>query len=180
MTHAFFKAFAVSWARQCHSLRCPENRTSQDGRIVEQIPTIARTFLMQRWRFREFFPFAGFFSKDESSGAPSIAIFFFVAGRVLVTAGMTAFYMFRLFFLAFSGYTRADEHVKNTSRIAAADDRSARGSCRTHGIGEWIGWPGSLGGENRFERFLELFWAAPYRRGERCRIAHHAKAKSIC
>jgi len=30
-----------------------------------------------------------------------------------ITAGMTAFYMFRLLFLTFFGYSRADEHVEN-------------------------------------------------------------------
>src|SRR5258708_24789536 len=44
-------------------------------------------------------------------------------------------------------------------------------------IGGWIGWPGSLGGENRFERFLEPVLAGVVSETGAVKIAHHALAK---
>jgi NADH-quinone oxidoreductase subunit L len=46
-------------------------------------------------------------------------------------------------------------------------------------IGGWIGWPGALGGENRFERFLEPVLAGVISETGAVRIAHHAVGKEI-
>ena len=57
-------------------------------------------------------PFAGFFSKDE------ILFETFAGGHLvlwavgMITAGMTAFYMFRQLFMVFHGECRADDHAK--------------------------------------------------------------------
>jgi NADH-quinone oxidoreductase subunit L len=64
--------------------------------------------------------------------------------------------MFRLVFLAFFGHSRADEHVER--HIHESPPTMTVPLIILAGlsvIGGWIGWPGSLGGENRFERFLE-------------------------
>src|SRR5258708_13525236 len=44
-------------------------------------------------------------------------------------------------------------------------------------IGGWIGWPGSLGGETRFDRFLEPVLAGVVTETGTVRFAHHALAK---
>ena len=51
-------------------------------------------------------PFSGFFSKDEIILAAFQGNHFVVFGLALLTSGLTTFYMFRLFFLAFHGEPR--------------------------------------------------------------------------
>jgi NADH-quinone oxidoreductase subunit L len=90
---------------------------------------------------------------------------------------MTAFYMFRLLFLAFFGYSRADEHVEKhihespptmTVPLVILAVLSV--------IGGWIGWPGSLGGENHFEKFLEPVLAGALTETGPVKITRHTLA----
>src|SRR3970282_1076627 len=59
-------------------------------------------------------PFAGFFSKDEilwlAYTNPHVSKFVWLLA--LVGAGLTAFYMFRQFFMVFFGECRADHHTQ--------------------------------------------------------------------
>jgi NADH-quinone oxidoreductase subunit L len=61
-------------------------------------------------------PFSGFFSKDEILIAALQGKHFIVFGLALLTSGLTAFYMFRFFFLAFHGNARSvhTAHVKES------------------------------------------------------------------
>src|SRR5260370_14019859 len=70
-----------------------------------------KTFAVATMAIACIFPFAGFFSKDEILGQ-AFDRFFFLWIYGFITEGMPAFYMSRLFFLTFSGYCRADEHIE--------------------------------------------------------------------
>ncbi len=74
----------------------------------------------------------------------------------LLTAGMTAFYMFRLVNLTFHGSSRvpheAEHHIHESPRTMTVPLVIL---AVLSVVGGWIGWPGALGGSNRFERFLE-------------------------
>jgi NADH-quinone oxidoreductase subunit L len=66
--------------------------------------------------------------------------FFFIMG--VLTAGLTAFYMFRLYFLTFEGECRADEETKShlhESPISMTIPLSVLGILSV--IGGWLGWP---------------------------------------
>src|SRR5256884_1261164 len=81
------------------------------GGLWGEIPVTARTFFVATLAIAGIPPLAGFFSKDEILGRaferhPALWIVGFI------TAGMTAFYMFRLVFLTFFGYSRADNHAQ--------------------------------------------------------------------
>jgi len=79
-----------------------------------------------------------------------------------ITAGMTAFYMFRLFFLAFSGYSRADEHVEkhvHESPLSMTVPLMILAGLSI--VGGGIGLAGLLGGREPFRTVLELSWLAP-------------------
>jgi NADH-quinone oxidoreductase subunit L len=97
-----------------------------------------------------------------------------------ITAGMTAFYMSRLFFLTFSGYCRADEHtekhIHESPRAMTVPLMILAGFSL---IGGWIGWPSALGGENRFERFLEPILTGVLPETGAVKIAHHALLKEL-
>jgi NADH-quinone oxidoreductase subunit L len=179
MTHAFFKALLFLGAGSVIHAMSGEQDIQKMGGLWNKIPTTARTFGIATLAIAGIFPFAGFFSKDEILGR-AFDRFFFLWIVGYITAGLTAFYMFRLFFLTFIGYCRADEHVEKhihespshmTIPLVVLAGLSA--------IGGWIGWPEVLGGENRFERFLDPVLTGAIPETGAVRIVHHAVAKEI-
>jgi NADH-quinone oxidoreductase subunit L len=77
---------------------------------------------------------------DVTTTSAAFHWFFYIGG--LATAGLTAFYMFRLYFLTFEGECRADEETKSHLHEAPASmtvPLSALGILSV--IGGWIGWP---------------------------------------
>jgi len=103
LTHAFFKAclFLGSGA-VIHALG-GEQDVRRMGGLAPQLPVTYRTFLVATLALAGIPPLAGFFSKD------AILTGVFAAHRPilfalgLLTAGLTAFYMFRLVSLTFYG-----------------------------------------------------------------------------
>jgi NADH-quinone oxidoreductase subunit L len=106
MTHAFFKALLfLGSGAVIHALHEEQNIWKM-GALRDKLPTTHRTFLVACLAIAGIPPLAGFFSKDEilwktfASGNVTL----YVLG--LVTAGITAFYMFRLLFVTFYGKSR--------------------------------------------------------------------------
>jgi NADH-quinone oxidoreductase subunit L len=155
MTHAFFKALLFLGAGSVIHAMSGEQDIQKMGGLWSKIPTTAKTFAVATLAIAGIFPLAGFFSKDEILGHafernPALWLVGFI------TAGMTAFYMFRLLFLAFFGHSRADEHVeKHIHESPGTMTVPLVILAVLSVIGGWIGWPGSLGGSARFEKFLE-------------------------
>src|SRR5882762_2130510 len=176
MTHAFFKALLFLGAGSVIHAMSGEQDLQKMGGLWNKIPITARTFFIATLAIAGIFPFAGFFSKDEILGrALDRQFFLWLVG--FITAGMTAFYMFRLLFLAFFGYSRADEHVEkhiHESPPTMTVPLIILGGLSV--IGGWIGWPGSLGGENRFEKFLEPVLAGAVTETGAVKIARHTLA----
>jgi NADH-quinone oxidoreductase subunit L len=120
VTHAFFKAclFLGSGA-VIHALG-GEQDVRRMGGLAKKLPVTYRTFLIATLALAGIPPLAGFFSKD------AILAEVFGAGRPvlfaigLVTAGLTAFYMYRLVSLTFAGEFRgspeAGAHVHEAPR----------------------------------------------------------------
>ena len=155
MTNAFFKALLFLGAGSVIHAMSGEQDLQKMGGLWSKIPITAKTFAIATLAIAGIFPLAGFFSKDEILGRafeknPALWLVGFV------TAGMTAFYMFRLLFLAFFGYSRADEQVEK--HIHESPPTMTIPLIMLAGlslIGGWIGWPLSLGGDARFQKFLE-------------------------
>ncbi len=179
MTHAFFKALLFLGAGSVIHAMSGEQDIRKMGGLWEKIPNTAKTFAVATLAIAGIFPFAGFFSKDEILGQ-AFDRFFFLWIIGFITAGMTAFYMSRLFFLTFSGYCRADAHIEHhiheSPRAMTVPLMILAGLSL---IGGWIGWPSALGGENRFERFLEPILTGVLPETGAVKIAHHALAKEI-
>jgi NADH-quinone oxidoreductase subunit L len=179
MTHAFFKALLFLGAGSVIHAMSGEQDIRKMGGLWEKIPNTAKTFAVATLAIAGIFPFAGFFSKDEILGQ-AFDRFFLMWIVGFITAGMTAFYMSRLFFLAFSGYCRADEHVeKHIHESPRAMTVPLMILAGLSLIGGWIGWPSALGGENRFEKFLEPILKGVLPETGEVNIAHHALAKEI-
>jgi NADH-quinone oxidoreductase subunit L len=179
MTHAFFKALLFLGAGSVIHAMSGEQDIRKMGGLWQKIPITARTFGVATLAIAGIFPFAGFFSKDEILGQAFDRFFvLWIVG--FITAGMTAFYMFRLFFLTFIGYCRADEHVeKHIHESPGAMVLPLMILAGFSVIGGWIGWPEVFGGENRFERFLDPVLTGVMPETGAVKIAHHAFAKEI-
>jgi len=109
-THAFFKALLFLGAGSViHAAHINDIR--QMGGLFKKMPITGWTFLLACLSIAGVPPLAGFWSKDEiflealRTGHTVIL----VVG--LLTACMTAFYMFRLFFITFTGKYRGDHPI---------------------------------------------------------------------
>jgi NADH-quinone oxidoreductase subunit L len=110
LTHAFFKALLFLAAGSViHALSGEQDMRNMGG-LRKRIPITFWTMTAGVFAIAGIYPFAGFFSKDE------ILYQTFVSGNKLlwlvglITAGMTSFYMFRLWFKTFFGPEHFDEH----------------------------------------------------------------------
>jgi NADH-quinone oxidoreductase subunit L len=109
MTHAFFKALLFLGAGSViHALHGEQDLRNMGG-LRKLAPITFFTLLCASLAISGF-PFtAGYFSKDEIlASAYHHAPWMFWIG--VITAGMTAFYVFRALFLAFFGEYRGDPH----------------------------------------------------------------------
>jgi len=154
-THAFFKALLFLGSGSVIHALSGEQDIRKMGALWDKIPTTAKTFLIATLAIAGIPPFAGFFSKDEILGKTfehSPALW----GIGILTAGMTAFYMFRLVNMAFFGASRVphdvEHHIHESPRTMTVPLMIL---AALSVVGGWIGWPASLGGSNRFEHFLD-------------------------
>lgn len=101
-THAFFKALlflgAGSVIHAVHS-----NDIWQMGNLKKYMPITHLTFLIATLAIAGVPPFAGFFSKDEIIAAAWMSGHYVIFATGLFVAALTAFYMFRLYFIVFTG-----------------------------------------------------------------------------
>lgn len=112
-THAFFKALLFLGAGAIiHAVHT--NDICDMGNLRKYLPITHALFLIACLAIAGVPPFAGFFSKDEilSAVAAHHPIYFAIAAG---TAGLTAFYMFRLYFVVFWGGEKAYERAPHES-----------------------------------------------------------------
>ena len=103
MTHAFFKALLFLAAGNVIHAFHDDQDIRHMGNLRAGLPITFWTFLVGTLSISGFPLFAGFFSKDEIiRAALNLAgSEFWLGVLALITAGLTAYYMFRLFFVAF-------------------------------------------------------------------------------
>jgi NADH-quinone oxidoreductase subunit L len=161
MTHAFFKALLFLGAGSViHSLSGEQDIRKMGG-LWNTIPATSRPFLIATLAIAGIFPFAGFFSKDEILGqafhrSQMIDRYLFLWLVGLITAGMTAYYMFRLLFLTFFGLSRVspelEEHIHESPKTMTVPLMvlAFLSIC-----GGWFALPVLWGEKNTFEIFLD-------------------------
>jgi NADH-quinone oxidoreductase subunit L len=155
MTHAFFKALLfLGSGSVIHSLSGEQDMRRMGG-LWGKIPTTAKTFVVASVAIAGIPPLAGFFSKDAILGhAFEYNKFLWLLG--FITAGMTAFYMFRLVNMTFFGNSRVDHEVEHHIHESPKSMTVPLMILAVLSvIGGWIGWPASLGGSDRFDEFLK-------------------------
>jgi len=109
MTHAFFKALLFLGAGSVIHGMHHEQDIRVMGGLKKKMPITHITFLIGCLAISGIPFFSGFFSKDEILAAAYAKNPIFYVGALLA-AMMTAFYMFRLYFLVFTGTFRGTEH----------------------------------------------------------------------
>jgi len=127
MTHAYFKAMLfLGSGSVIHGMEAVvghEPVLAQDMRLMgglrKYMPVTSATFLIGTLAICGIPPFAGFWSKDEILGLA------FQANPALwlvgwLTAGITAFYMFRMYFSTFEGEFRGNDETIRQKLLAEA------------------------------------------------------------
>jgi len=162
-THAFFKALLFLGAGSVIHAMSGEQDMRNMGDLHKRIPVTHWTMFIATLAIAGIFPFAGFFSKDAilwetwSREGGAFRILWYVG---YATALMTSFYMFRLMYLTFHGHPRMSheaEHHIHESPKSMTMPLVALAICAV-GAG-WLGWPHSLGGSDRFTKFVEPVFA---------------------
>jgi len=119
VTHAFFKALLFLGAGSVIHALGGEQDVRNMGGLRKKIPWTFWTMVCASVAIAGVPPFAGFYSKDAIlAAADSHAPWMYWVG--VITAGMTAFYVFRALFLAFFGDYRGKAHPHESPLVMIA------------------------------------------------------------
>ena len=179
-THAFFKALLFLGSGAVIHALAGEQDLRHMGGLKKELPVTYWTFLIGAIAIAGVPGLAGFFSKDE------ILYRTFAGGHQLlwvvgaVTSLMTAFYMFRLVFLAFHGERRHPSHHHahlHDAPMAMAIPLVvlAIGSV----VAGYLNVPAGLGGSAVLEHFLEPSLHVPAMAGAHAAAEHADHALEI-
>jgi NADH-quinone oxidoreductase subunit L len=187
LTHAFFKALMFLGSGAVIHALSGEQDLRRMGGLKKDLPVTYWTFLIGALAIAGVPGLAGFFSKDEilyRTYASGHTVLWFVG---IVTALLTAVYMFRLIFMAFHGERAAAPATAHAGHGHAGHGHDAHAHLHDApkpmafalivlAIGSvfagYVGLPHALGGSNRLEEFLApSFTAGPITAGESARDA---------
>ena len=162
-THAFFKALLFLGAGSVIHAMSGEQEMQHMGALAGKIKTTFGTMLIATLAIAGIPGFAGFFSKDAilwETWSREGGAFRYLWYIGFLTALMTSFYMFRLIYLTFFGKPRMShevEHHIHESPKSMTVPLVILAICSV-GAG-FLGLPHSLGGSDRFGKFLEPVFA---------------------
>jgi NADH-quinone oxidoreductase subunit L len=168
MTHAFFKGLLFLAAGSVIHAVGGEQDMRKMGGLRTKIPWTFWSMTAATLAIAGIPGLAGFFSKDEILWrAYQSSWAYWLVG--VVTAFITSFYMFRLWFMTFFGEYRGEAGAEHGH--GGHDAHGGHGHGGIHEspkvmviplvilavlsvVGGYVGVPGSLGGNNRFDKFL--------------------------
>jgi NADH-quinone oxidoreductase subunit L len=174
MTHAFFKALLFLGAGSVIHAMHHEQDIRNMGGLHKKLPVTHITFLIGCIAIAGIPPFSGFFSKDEILAAAyeSNKIYWIIG---VITAMMTAFYMFRLYATTFRGSfrgTQEQEHHLHESPVSMTLPLIILAALAA--LAGFVGVPHVLGGHHELEHFLSPIFAA----SEKIKATHEADAST--
>jgi len=149
-THAFFKALLFLAAGSViHSVGTQDIK--EMGGVGRHMKVTRTVFLIGALAISGFPGFAGFFSKDMILMSAYASGHYVLFALALIAAIMTAFYMFRLYFLTFTGEPRHNNHHVHESPLNMTFPMSVlavlaviAGYFEYAGFGEWISGEGTI------------------------------------
>jgi len=203
MTHAFFKALLFLGSGSVIHGMGGEQDMRRMGALRTFLPVTYATMMVGTLAIAGIPPLSGFFSKDEilyRAFLGNKAIW----GLAVITAGMTAFYMFRLMAMTFFGAYRgpafagAGAHGGHDHAGGHDDHASGHGHGAWHGpheapkamtvplvvlaagavVAGFVGVPAALGGGNAIEHFLEPSFTGRSAHSRLAEAGHEAAASS--
>jgi NADH-quinone oxidoreductase subunit L len=157
MTHAFFKACLFLGSGSVIHAMGGEQDMRKMGGLKPRLPVTYWTFLIATLAISGIPPLAGFFSKDAIlAGAFEAGGFHLLWAVGLFTAGLTAFYMFRLVAMTFHGRFRgSDEQEHHLHESPPSMTVPLIVLAVLSVVGGWVGLPAVFGeSANVFARFL--------------------------
>ena len=193
MTHAFFKALLFLAAGSVIHALSGEQDMRKMGALRKRIPITFWTMSAGVFAIAGFPGLSGFFSKDEilyQAFTAGTAVGKMVWAVGVLTAFLTSFYMFRLWFKTFFGESHVAEagldhhgaavHASHNSTLTLEAEHETGHAGHGHGvhesplvmtvplmllallavIGGIVGVPTAFGGHNEFEHFLDPVFAA--------------------
>jgi NADH-quinone oxidoreductase subunit L len=179
-THAFFKALLFLGAGSVMHAMGGVIDLRELGGLRRRMPVTHWTFLAGCLALAGIVPFAGFFSKDQillavsekaAVGGGAGWLYFALYAAALLTAGLTACYTFRAFFLAFYGPERipaAAGHHAHESPAVMTVPLAILAACALV-VGAYFEWT------HQFADFLRLTPSLAY---ENLPAEHHAGASA--
>jgi NADH-quinone oxidoreductase subunit L len=181
-THAFFKALLFLGSGSVIHGMSGEQDMRKMGGLRSHMPWTHRTMLVGCIAIAGFPPFAGFFSKDEILwSAFKLGGYGQVVWAVgFVAAGLTAFYMFRLYHMTFGGTFRGtpeQEHHLHESppSMVVPLQALAVGSM----VAGFLGVPAVLGGWLQVPNLIEEFLHPAFAAGHGAAAAAHAYGHGV-
>lgn len=114
-THAFFKALLFLAAGSVIHAVHTQNINKMGG-LQKKMKVTGALFLIATLAISGVPLLSGFFSKDEILAAAWMNGNYFLFVLAVIAAFLTAFYMFRLYFLVFTGETKTKEEVHESPR----------------------------------------------------------------
>ncbi|SFD13437.1 NADH dehydrogenase subunit L [Chitinophaga sp. CF118] len=159
MTHAFFKALLFLGSGSVIHAMGGEQDIRKMGGLKKFMPVTNITFLIGCLAISGIPGLSGFFSKDEIlSSTFEVNKIMYVIG--LITALMTAFYMFRLYYMTFQGKfrgTHEQEHHLHESPAAMTFPLIVLATLSV--FGGYIGLPEVFGAKNLLAEYLAPVFA---------------------
>ena len=152
-THAFFKALLFMGAGAVIIALHHEQNIFKMGGLKEKMGLVTATMLVATLAISGIPPFAGFFSKDAILAHAFASGHTFIWAVGVATAYLTAYYMFRLFFVVFVAPPRKKaEPAPLDGTVTWPLVVLAVGSA----VAGFFGLPEAYGGQNWFAGFLHL------------------------
>ncbi|MEO8503190.1 MAG: NADH-quinone oxidoreductase subunit L [Acidobacteriota bacterium] len=105
-THAFFKALLFLGSGSVIHAMSGEQDMRKMGGLAKHLPITSRTFILATVAIAGIPPLSGFFSKDEILGETFASGHYILWAVGMITAGLTACYMFRTVYMTFTGTFR--------------------------------------------------------------------------
>ncbi len=143
MNHGFFKALLFLCAGSViHSVGTNDMRSM--GGLRGKMPITSITMLIGSVAIAGIPPLSGFWSKDEVlaavyEGGEFDPVFFALWAMGVATAFLTAFYMFRMWFMTFAGAPRSEVHAHESPKIMTVPLMILAGLALVSGFALFVG-----------------------------------------
>lgn len=174
-THAFFKALLFLGAGSViHALHNEQDIRNMGG-LRKYLPVTHATFLIGVLAIAGIPPFAGFFSKDEilANAFAHHSNGILIWALSVIASLLTAFYMFRLYFLTFSGNERAShEKMAHIHESPKSITFPLIVLAILSVVGGFIGIPEALHGSHWLNGYLTPVFAASAELVEHTHLEH--------